>query len=250
MDLYENTLIGSFLYGLGAEVCAQNEGNTLAASVDLLQQTPLDSSLADVLVAAPRFFRLLEFKRVQNVSSKEERKQDSLRELLTRHPNGQTLMQTSIAIHHHVEIGYAGALPEGSPVLTVSPYVGGQGRTTSLLNLCRGTAQAMCRPTTTPTPAQCAAYLRLLTRTQGPLKRGSGGGATLLVAARDGLLEQAHVPDLRDFGLRGRELLARQQELDRLIEIQRQRERERERERLIEKAKQRSSSDRGYGIGD
>lgn len=214
MDLYENTLIGSFLYGLGVEVGARAGESPLAASVDLLQQTPLDNSLADVLIAAPRFFCLLEFKRVQNASSKEGHKQDALREFLSRHPDAETLTQTSIAIHHHVQIGYAGSLPEGSPTLTVSPYIGGRGRPTSLPSLCGETAKIMRNPPTTPTPDDCSAYLRLLTRTQGRLKRGSGGGTTLLVAVRQGLLEQAHVPDLRDFGLRGRELMTRQQELD------------------------------------
>ncbi len=53
VKLYENVVIGNFLYGLGVSVGAQLRGHVLPASVNLLQQTPEDKALADVLLSFP-----------------------------------------------------------------------------------------------------------------------------------------------------------------------------------------------------
>jgi hypothetical protein len=225
MDLYENTLIGAFLYGLGVEVGSKAAKTPVIASIDLLQQTPLDRSLADVLIAAPRLFRLYEFKRVQNASSKEREKQTGLVTFLEGHPARTELLATSRAIHHHVQIGYAGELPDGSPTLSVSPYIGGPWTNTTLPLLCEDTARLMREPPVAPTPQACARYLAALVKTQGAIKRGSGGGSTLMVALEHGVVQQAHVPDLLDFKRRGRELAARQKEVDRAMATIRERER-------------------------
>ncbi len=68
MKLYENVVIGNFLYGLGVSVGAQLRGHILPASVNLLQQTPEDKALADVLLSFPGTLRLIEFKSADNRS--------------------------------------------------------------------------------------------------------------------------------------------------------------------------------------
>lgn len=75
MDIYENVVIGSFLYGLGAAVGARvgEDGSPLLAA-NLLQQTPLDKTTGDVLVRGARTMRLLEFKRTTNDDNKEASK--------------------------------------------------------------------------------------------------------------------------------------------------------------------------------
>lgn len=42
MDIYENIIIGNFLYSFGAAMGARSHVKELPLSVNLLQQTPLD----------------------------------------------------------------------------------------------------------------------------------------------------------------------------------------------------------------
>ena len=63
MKLYENVVIGNFLYGLGVSVGARLGGNVLPASVNLLQQTPEDSAPCDAPRSFPGTPLLIEFTR-------------------------------------------------------------------------------------------------------------------------------------------------------------------------------------------
>lgn len=71
-DTYENIVIGNFLYGLG--LAMGRRPNRVAGCINLLQQTPLDRPLGDVLVHYPGTLRLLEFKRARAKLSKERAK--------------------------------------------------------------------------------------------------------------------------------------------------------------------------------
>lgn len=59
LKLYENVVIGNFLYGLGSAVQAKSKLNTVFSSINLLQQTPADQALADVLIEFSGLFALL-----------------------------------------------------------------------------------------------------------------------------------------------------------------------------------------------
>jgi hypothetical protein len=62
---YENTLIGFFLYSLGYYV-AQNNYYISRFSPNLLQQTPADKELGDLLISSTSQYLLIEFKRSKN----------------------------------------------------------------------------------------------------------------------------------------------------------------------------------------
>lgn len=62
MKLYENIVIGNFLYGLGYSVGTKKGGNEVFSVVNLLQQTPADKELGDVLLEFPGVVKLIEFK--------------------------------------------------------------------------------------------------------------------------------------------------------------------------------------------
>jgi hypothetical protein len=78
-DVLENTVIGTFIFGLGQAVGPLRRE---PIGVELLQQTPLDTSLGDVLIAKATFVRLIEFKRELNKSPKEQAKLVALKRLL------------------------------------------------------------------------------------------------------------------------------------------------------------------------
>lgn len=72
MDILENNVIGSFIFGLGRQVEARHGRMPCEPiGVELLQQTPLDTSLGDVLIANAKIVRLIEFKRESNRDAKE-----------------------------------------------------------------------------------------------------------------------------------------------------------------------------------
>lgn len=103
MPIYENLVIGNFLFALGLKMGARR-GDYIVPdlAVSLLQQTPLDIVLGDVKLAGPRAIALLEFKRAADRRSKEREKLDQIEALLER-PKFQELRVTSRQIHFYVE---------------------------------------------------------------------------------------------------------------------------------------------------
>ncbi|MEQ1682106.1 MAG: hypothetical protein ABL916_00550 [Burkholderiaceae bacterium] len=99
-DPYENILIGNFLYSLGLLIGAKIGDQELPGCVNLLQQTPLDSRLADVQLIYPGVVRLIEFKRRTNDSDKEAARLWLLREFIQ---DDAALVSVSRAIHWFVE---------------------------------------------------------------------------------------------------------------------------------------------------
>ena len=67
MPIYENLVIGNFLYALGLKIGARQHDYLIPdLTVNLIQQTPIDFVLGDVLLVGPRAVALLEFKREAN----------------------------------------------------------------------------------------------------------------------------------------------------------------------------------------
>jgi hypothetical protein len=67
-DIYGNIVIGNFLFGSGAAMgWRRREAPAPPTSVSLLQQTPRDKTLGDLLVENARLIRLIEFKRKTNL---------------------------------------------------------------------------------------------------------------------------------------------------------------------------------------
>jgi hypothetical protein len=100
LNLYENIVIGNFLFNLGVRM-AKLRPHLPPVSVNLLQQTPLDKSLADVLLANAGLCRLIEFKRKGKLTTKETMKLTALRDGLRTAPGYET---HSRQIHWFVQI--------------------------------------------------------------------------------------------------------------------------------------------------
>ncbi len=234
MDLYENTLIGTFLYGLGLEVGARAGERGLVSGVDLLQQTRLDQSLGDLMVRSASTFRLIEFKRAKSRDPKEAKKLRDLQALIYRDPDRETLGRTSLLVHRLVEIEHLRtAANQIRTTLHERAYYGGPSTAATIPELCAATAVALTAPGSNPTTDECSHYLRTLARVCAGVKRPSGGGGTLLVAVRDGIIDHAHVNDLTDI-FRTQEQL-RQLEAKRELEWQQALDASREQEPVREK---------------
>jgi hypothetical protein len=103
MDIYENIIIGNFLFGLGASMgIRHNHAPVDQISINLLQQTPFDPYLGDVMVTSARIYRLIEFKRLENDSIKELSKRDVIDDALKAKGMGK-LNDISRRIHWYIE---------------------------------------------------------------------------------------------------------------------------------------------------
>ena len=80
--LYENVLIGQFIYGLGLCIGKRTQSDCFPAAVNLLQQCPEDSALGDVLLSFPGTLRLIEFQAEDRDKSKERTRQEKLQIIL------------------------------------------------------------------------------------------------------------------------------------------------------------------------
>lgn len=212
MALYENTFIGSFLYGLGIQIGASSAQQPRVTGVDLLQQTPLDSPLADLLIHAPDYVSIIEFKRRENRSEKESEKRAWLSRNIGVSVDPGRLQRISRAMHFQIDLESVGK----SLVVRLRPYLDEDeaGQTIDLANLCRWFADAMGKSDPTPSPQDRAEYLAFLRTTHGKDSASGGGGSVLIVAAKDGLIRHAVVDDLRDFFRTPNQLLALQRQLD------------------------------------
>jgi hypothetical protein len=198
MDIYENIIIGNFIFGLGVAMGKSHRDSPIRpTAVSLFQQTCLDQSLADVLVKNPGVVRLIEFKRATNKSVKEKVKLDQLSTSLTAVPSLTHLSAVSRGIHWYVESDFR----ESHPKYRIMPYLdflSSQARTeypqldTFVEAVAREAANSVVNA------EQMRAYddyLKLVWRCHGSSR---SSGTLLLKVAAEGKIEYAAVDDVRD----------------------------------------------------
>lgn len=117
VKLYENVVIGNFLYGLGLSIGKRLKSGYLPSAVSLLQQTPADRGLGDALIEFPGTLRLIEFKAKGNYSKKEKEKYKVLSAALEGNPQMQEI---SRKVHWYVDT--APSSPHGVKTF-FSPYI-------------------------------------------------------------------------------------------------------------------------------
>lgn len=100
MKLYENIVIGNFLYGLGFAIAKRTASCDFPSIINLLQQTPDDAVLGDLLFKAPGLLRIIEFKQRSNTDPKEKVRHASVCMGLTSSPE---MTQVSRQVHWFIE---------------------------------------------------------------------------------------------------------------------------------------------------
>jgi hypothetical protein len=100
VKVYENIIIGNFLYALGVSIGKATAGITQFSSINLLQQTPDDPLLGDLLVEYPGVVKLIEFK---NKKSKKAKEKDRIRHLKIALNNDREMLEISSAVHWYIE---------------------------------------------------------------------------------------------------------------------------------------------------
>ncbi len=212
--IYENILIGNFLFGLGLAIGMRRPGGPLQMAVNLLQQTPGDRKLGDLMLGGPRLVRVIEFKRFTNDSKKETAKHLSLVRSL-QDAGYRHLEPVSRKIHLYVEMEEK----RDDPRTYTRPYL-------DFLSTRVGSPMhqlvdelavtALGPPMDDQTRARCHEYLTMLQRAQGAAWAGSGA---LLVAVNDKMqIEYAVLEDLRDLRLTAHQALDRYEGLVRVAD--------------------------------
>lgn len=217
MKLYENVVIGNFLYGLGVNVGAQLGGNVLPASVNLLQQTPEDKALGDVLLSFPGTLRLIEFKSAANRSGKEDARFRKLSHALT---------QDEVALSHRIH-WYVETTPDIQA--GVKTYFSSYLRALSLpfrqaepLNL----ESFILQITHTifsaqgEDPGAVGNYLKLIRWCQG-VDDESGAGALIVVCDGKGNLRYAELKNIMELSMTHEKWLEYRQDIERQTELKR-----------------------------
>ena len=199
MPIYENLVIGNFLYALGLKIGArQHDYLAPDLAVNQIQQTPIDFVLGDVLVG-PRVVALLEFKREANWEGHRKEQSKLLKiETVLKHPKFEKLRDTSRQMHFYIETS---DLEQGFKS-RVLPYLdlGTDDRRSGLEQLIDNLAsRAMSAPALTEKGTKaCQRYLKLVCRCQGRNGHSYHASPGLLVGVDgDGRIRSATVDDIR-----------------------------------------------------
>ena len=246
-DPYENIVLGNFLVQLGVRIGVKVGKNHLSCDGELLevinlavlslQQTPLDTALADLLLASAKLIRIIEFKRMKSRASKEAAKHVCLSSASDGDANTH-LREMSRKIHwyvvSHKDKQYA------MPYLDLNKPL--PHNSVGMSDLLDGIAEAIFGPPMSDwEKGNAAEYIKragIYAGTQLNQTNASAGGLVLIVDA-DGTARALFIRDIR-------ELLM---PLDRVVEMRRSRDMELEKARELELQKERLLG-RELGIDD
>jgi hypothetical protein len=246
MDILENIIIGNFLFGLGAKMGADYTISPIEPlSMNLLQQTPADQVLGDVVIRNAKTFRIIEFKRTANKSHKEMSKWCMLSAGL-RTESASGLLQISRKIHWYIESDFRKHRNEIGAV----PYLDYPDRKVDRVefsDFIRLTARdAACGKIDDLHTSDCVKYLELLGFVEG--REGSASGCLLLFVSGDGNLGFIPTDSMRALLLTPQQIIEQtltQQRTMKHAAVQRVKERKLERARVVEAA---ISRERGQSL--
>lgn len=204
VKLYENVVIGNFLYGLGFAVrSCLGDSPGIPTMVNLLQQSPADTSLADVLLTFPGIVRLIEFKMEtskKGIKKEEERVQRLFKAL--ENEGNPSLIEVSRKVHWYVEVGI-GAEKE-VVISRVASYLDAFLEDSGLApkaleDLIKLTAQEAVEDTSDE--RDCARDYLQFVRKALKGKNAIGGGGLVLIMDNDGGVNFVRIQSLTDLNL-------------------------------------------------
>jgi hypothetical protein len=171
LKLYENVVIGNFLYSLGYSIGISIPEKTQLSVINLLQQTPADKELGDMLLEFPGVVRLIEFKNRASSLKKEIKRCE---QLTTAIGNNNEIINISKEIHWYVE-----TKPFKEICLNnIKPYLDAFSDTPSIHtieSLISDITNSVINPNSNIHPSELKAYLALVSKCQGSGDVGTGG---------------------------------------------------------------------------
>lgn len=224
MKLYENVVIGNFLYGLGFAIGKRVKSDTFPSIVNLLQQTPDDPALGDMLFQAPGLLRVFEFKMrdAYEGKKKEAERQQKLKKHLEPFPD---LIPVSREVHWYIEADAS----KDEFVSGIVPYIDAFQRKTSEQNFTDFIQEIATAAVAERSISSIEAMNRYLSLLATLHKDGVSSGGLVVKMTADGTLHYADLVSITELVL-SREQIAAQR-------IEREAQREQERSRTLELSK-------------
>ncbi|ARU48730.1 hypothetical protein Sdiek1_1567 [Sulfurospirillum diekertiae] len=148
-----------------------NEDVDLPSIVNLLQQTPADKELGDMLLEFPGVVKVLEFKNAKNPSKKEKKRVEKLEKALK---DNERMKYVSREIHWYIETEPFNKICANKIVPYLDAYNGTIGMDT-LENFIKSISIEVNNPTSGITHEEQKHYLSLVSTCQGSGKVGTGG---------------------------------------------------------------------------
>lgn len=218
MKLYENVIIGNFLYTLGLNI-GINKELPKYSSINLLQQTPADKALGDVLLEFPGVVRLIEFK---NKKSDKEKEKTRLKLLEIALSGEDKMIDISRQIHWYIEtepskdscfnriVPYLDAFNnEVYGEDTIEPYI-------------EKIVQEINKPLDNSKQQDVKNYLKLIQMTQGSSSTGTGG---LIINITEKGIRYVQITDLLDLRLNLKEFINKAElELESIMKLEQKKE--------------------------
>lgn len=207
MKIYENVVIGNFLYGLGLNLGLRiskhrnnkeneidEEENSYPSVINMLQQTPSDKLLGDMILEFPGVVRIIEFKNASNKSKKEELKIKKLNVAL----NGMNrYTEISREIHWYIETKPLDDICVNKIIPYIDTYSGELGYF-HLETYIKSIIDNIFYNTSEITLDEIQAYIDLLIRTNGSGSIGTGG---IIISTSKAGIHYAEFTDIRELRL-------------------------------------------------
>jgi len=193
LKLYENVVIGNFLYCLGHSIGTAFSTKRQLSVINLLQQTPADKELGDMLLEFPGVVRLIEFKNKANISNKEK---ERFRRLTVAIGANETMQNISREIHWYVETEPFQELCLNN----INPYLDAFSSIDSIYTIesfIESITKSVVAQNNKPTSDDYGAYLSLVACCQGSGTVGTGG--LVVSVGKDGIryLQFTNIMQLR-----------------------------------------------------
>ncbi|MEZ8342456.1 hypothetical protein AB6D05_10150 [Vibrio cyclitrophicus] len=171
MKLYENVVIGNFLYGLGHAIGNATLQKRQLSVINLLQQTPADKELGDMLLEFPGVVRLIEFK---NKASSLTKEKDRCKQLTIQIGDNEELQRISREVHWYVETE-----PFKETCLNnINPYLdafSGKESSHTIESFIESISLSVIDSQSTIPSSKLEAYLAMVSTCQGDGNIGTGG---------------------------------------------------------------------------
>lgn len=211
MKLYENVAIGNFLYGLGFAIGKRIENESFPSIVNLLQQTPDDPALGDLLFKAPGMLRVFEFKLRENLEGqvKEAERHKKLKTRLDE--TFPELIPVSREVHWYIEIDTSKDDFVASIVSYIDafPQKAGKGDTGLFAAFIQKTADAAVLGVSNSESEAMNHYLAVLATLH---KDGVNSGGLIVKMSPDGTLHYADMVSVIELVLTREQIAAYRQE--------------------------------------
>jgi len=172
VKIYENIIIGNFLYALGVSIGKATANTRHFSVINLMQQTPDDKLLGDLLVEFPGVVKLIEFK---NRKSSKKKEKDKIRQLKIALNNNIEMLKISNSVHWYIETDPL----EKVCFNKIVPYINACESTASnytLESFIHGVTEEVTSHNELHGREKIKTYLQVVAGCQGTTDRSSGSG--------------------------------------------------------------------------